>query len=215
MTTNRVKEPPLRSGGAHSAKPPDSFAEVVEAHWAATYKLLHYLTRSPHDAEDLTQETFLRALRHWERFKHGTNLRAWLLRIATNAFFDLKRRKRMWKLGPLSEKIESRERPAGAAMEDREEAELVRTAMQGLSEMARMVIHLRVTENLSFKKIAGLAGISEVAARQYMYLARKALLKNSAILPLRVHHKLRRAKVWIKGVRDTIKKNRSRHRVGS
>src|SRR2546430_13712595 len=51
-----------------------------------------------HDAEDLAQETFLRALRRFDTFKSGTNLRAWLLRIATNAFFDVERKRQTLKI---------------------------------------------------------------------------------------------------------------------
>jgi RNA polymerase sigma-70 factor (ECF subfamily) len=69
---------------------PRDFAALVEAHWSAVYRLVYSLCNDAHDSEDLTQETFLRAMRRWDSFAHGTNLRAWLLRIATNAFFDVR-----------------------------------------------------------------------------------------------------------------------------
>ena len=95
----------MGSAEADSAEPPDSFTAVVEAHWTAVYRLLYSLTGNPHDSEDLAQETFLRALRRWDSFKQGTNLRAWLLRIGTNAFFDIKRKKRTLKIGFLPEDV--------------------------------------------------------------------------------------------------------------
>lgn len=167
----------MGSAEADSTEPPDSFTVVVEAHWTAVYRLLFSLTGNPHDSEDLAQETFLRALRRWDTFKKGTNLRAWLLRIGTNAFFDIKRKKRTLKINPLPEEVAGDDTSAETKLESREEAELIRAALTDLSELTRLVFHLRVTEDLSFKDIADLAGITEVAARQHMHQARSKLLK--------------------------------------
>lgn len=52
------------------------------------------LTRNPQDAQDLVQETYLRALAAWPRFQPGTNCRAWLYRILTNSFINIYRRRR-------------------------------------------------------------------------------------------------------------------------
>ena len=63
------------------------------------------------------------------------------------------------------------------SIEIQEEGELVRLAVLELTELTRLVFHLRVTEDLSFKTIAEMAGITEVAARQHMHQARFKLLK--------------------------------------
>jgi RNA polymerase sigma-70 factor (ECF subfamily) len=172
-----LEELPLGSSEADATKPPDSFKAVVEAHWTAVYRLLYSLTGNPHDSEDLTQETFLRALRRWDTFKTGTNLRAWLLRIGTNAFFDVKRKSQTLKIGPLAEDVQSEELSPEVDLENKEQAALVRVALEDLSELTRLVFHLRVTEDLSFKEISELAEITEVAARQHMHQARTKLLK--------------------------------------
>ena len=111
-----------------SARPPDNFEEVVEAHWTAVYRLIYSLTGNPHDSEDLTQETFLRAIKRWETFKQGTNLRAWLLRIGTNAFFDIKRKRATLKIGPLTEDLVSEEKSAESVLDLAEQGKLIRTA---------------------------------------------------------------------------------------
>ncbi len=163
--------------GTETPEPPDSFKAVVEAHWTAVYRLLYSMTGNPHDSEDLAQETFLRALRRWDTFKRGTNLRAWLLRIASNAFFDVKRKRQTLKIGPLPDEIVSTDSAAELVLERKEQADLIRAAMEDLTELTRLVFHLRVTEDLSFKEIAKLADITEVAARQHMHQARAKLLK--------------------------------------
>lgn len=163
--------------GTDLPEPPDSFKAVVEAHWTAVYRLLYSMTGNPHDSEDLAQETFLRALRRWDTFKRGTNLRAWLLRIASNAFFDVRRKQQTLKMAPLPEEVEAKGSSAELLLEVREQADLIRAAVEDLSELTRLVFHLRVTEDLSFKEIAKLADITEVAARQHMHQARTKLLK--------------------------------------
>jgi RNA polymerase sigma-70 factor, ECF subfamily len=160
-----------------SAEPPDNFEEVVETHWTAVYRLVYSLTGNPHDSEDLAQETFLRAMRRWDTFQKGSNLRAWLLRIGTNAFFDIKRKKKALKINTLSEDIVSDDKAVEHSLETHEESELVRLAVLELTDLTRLVFHLRVTEDLSFKTIAEMAGITEVAARQHMHQARFKLLR--------------------------------------
>lgn len=154
-----------------------SFAEVVEAHWHAVFRMVHTLTGNSHDTEDLTQETFLRALKRLATFQPGTNLRAWLLRIAANAFFDTQRKRKRASVQPIE--VE----PPGAApapdhrLEVMEESELLKAAMRELPNMTRLVFHLRATEDLSFKEIADMVGSTEQAARWHMHEARVRLLK--------------------------------------
>jgi RNA polymerase sigma-70 factor, ECF subfamily len=167
----------LSFAGTDLPEPPDSFKAVVEAHWTAVYRLLYAMTGNPHDSEDLAQETFLRALRRWDSFKRGTNLRAWLLRIASNAFFDVRRKRQTLKMNPLPEDVQSGDSSVDLRLEIKEQADLIRAAIEDLTELTRLVFHLRVTEDLSFKEIAKLADITEVAARQHMHQARAKLLK--------------------------------------
>lgn len=154
-----------------------SFADVVETHWAAVYRFLHAMTGHSHDTEDLTQETFLRAFHRFAAFQPGTNLRAWLLRIASNAYFDLGRKRRRGCVGPLDQEVPGREPPPETRLEIAEQAERIQAGLAELSELTRLVFHLRVTEDLSFREIAVLTGTTEQAARWHMHQARTRLLK--------------------------------------
>jgi RNA polymerase sigma-70 factor, ECF subfamily len=153
----------------------DPFAEVVNAHWSAVYRLLWCMTGNRHDTEDLTQETFLRALKRLDSFTPGTQMRAWLLRIASNAFFDVKRKRRHGDRQPLSESIPAAEARPERSLEAAEQNELLRAALEELSETTRLVFHLRTQEELSFKEIGTTAGVSEEAARWHMLQARTKL----------------------------------------
>jgi RNA polymerase sigma-70 factor (ECF subfamily) len=153
------------------------FAGVVHAHWDAVYRLLYSLTGTTHDSEDLAQETFLRALKRLDSFRPGTSMRSWLLRIACNAFFDLRRKRRRVKMEPLAADPPGTFPHPGQALETAEQCALLRAALAELSDLTRLVFHLRVQEGLSFREVAGLAGTTEQAARWHMHHARTTLLK--------------------------------------
>lgn len=161
-------------------RPPDpvpiDFAAAVREHWNAVFQLARSLSGNLHEAEDLTQETFVRALDKLAGFAPGTNLRAWLLRIATNAFFDERRRRQRSRRQEMPEELPADEAAPEAGLETAEQAALARAAMEELTELTRLVFHLRITEDLSFKEIADLAGTTEQAARWHMRQARVKLM---------------------------------------
>ena len=152
------------------------FVAIVNGHWSAVYRLLHTLAGNTHDTDDLTQETFLRAMQRMASFQPGTNLRAWLLRIATNAYFDLHRKRKRLRLAPLPDTVVGTEREPRHRLEVAEQCEVLRAALNELSDLTRLVFHLRATEELSFREIAALAGTTEQSARWHMHEARKKLL---------------------------------------
>lgn len=84
-----------------------SWEEVVANHSAKVYRLAYRLTGNKFDAEDLTQEVFVRVFRSLENFKPGT-LDGWLHRITTNLFLDQARRKSRIRFDALAEDAESR-----------------------------------------------------------------------------------------------------------
>ena len=118
--------------GPEIVKPSDAFKAAVEANWTCVYRFLYTLSGNPCDTEDLTQETFLRALRRWETFREGTNLRAWLLRIGTNAFFDIQRKKKTVTIAPLGEDVAAQGKSVEQTQEDREQGDLILAALQDL-----------------------------------------------------------------------------------
>jgi RNA polymerase sigma-70 factor (ECF subfamily) len=154
---------------AGPVEPPPDFAAAVVAHWPAVYRLLDSLAGDAHTAEDLTQETFLRALPRYGELRPGSNLRAWLLRIATNAFFDERRKRKRSRTGSLDREPLAPGPPPGQALETAERCARLRAALGELSDLTRLVFHLRAQEEL--------AGTTEQAARWHMHQARTKLLE--------------------------------------
>src|SRR5262245_11811188 len=70
---------------------PAEFAELAMPHMSALYAAAMRMTRNPSDAEDLVQETYLRAYRGFAGFREGTNLKAWLYKILTNTYINIYR----------------------------------------------------------------------------------------------------------------------------
>src|SRR5712692_3280295 len=71
-----------------------AFAVLIERYWDRLYRWMFHLTHNQHAAEDLTQETFLKAFGGLASFRAGTNFRAWLFRIAYNSFVNEQREAR-------------------------------------------------------------------------------------------------------------------------
>ena len=155
-----------------------AFSTVVEGHWDAVFRTLWCMTGNTHDAEELTQETFLKALRAFASFEAGSNVRAWLLRIAVNACHDLRRKRTTSRELPLADDPATSAESPVDRLEIAEQYERLMMAMQELSSTARTVFHLRAGESLAFREIARLLEISEDAARWHMGQARRKLLKS-------------------------------------
>jgi RNA polymerase sigma-70 factor (ECF subfamily) len=157
--------------------PPNAadFRSVVEEHFAPVYRLLYRLLGNRHDAEDLAQETFLRALRGHGGLRPGSRLRPWLLRIAYNAAVDLLRRRAGQPAGPLEQEPAADSRPVGAGLDVADAFAEAEPALRALPETSRTVFLLRTMEDASFSEIAGVIGASEETARWHMYEARRRL----------------------------------------
>jgi RNA polymerase sigma-70 factor, ECF subfamily len=147
-----------------------------------------HLTHNASDAEDLVQETYLRAYRGFARFQPGTNLRAWLHRILLNTFInDHRKRRRLPELA-LGAGSDHRSRswrtvehdPAPSA-EDLVLASLpdeaVQAALASLPEQFRLAVLLADVQGCSYKEIAALAGVPIGTVMSRLHRGRRALSK--------------------------------------
>lgn len=154
-----------------------AFKCLVERYWDRLYRWLYHLTRDRHTAEDLTQETFMKALAAVKSFRAGSNFRAWVFRIGHNNFVNQKRAERRTK-HPLPEDAASPNLgEAEAAVENREALEAVARAVGELPADFRAALTLRVEEGLSFREVARILGTTEETARWRVFKARQKLMK--------------------------------------
>jgi RNA polymerase sigma-70 factor (ECF subfamily) len=143
-----------------------SFEEEALSHVDALYRTARRMTRQDQDAEDLVQETYLRAFRFRHQFQEGTNLRAWLFRILTNAFINLYRKRSR---EPKRETLETGDefylykQLRGLSEDGPEETVLreildheVKIALEAIPATYRLPVLLADIEGFSYKEIAGI-----------------------------------------------------------
>jgi RNA polymerase sigma-70 factor, ECF subfamily len=152
-----------------------AFAQLVECYWDRLYRWLYHLTHDRHTAEDLTQETFLKAFAGLAKFQAGTNFAAWLFRIAHNNFAN-QCRSAARRREPLPDDLPDRQLgPLDKAVDAEAVQELAR-AMNRLPAEFRAALLLRVEQGLSFREIADVLDLTEETARWRVFKARQKLL---------------------------------------
>jgi RNA polymerase sigma-70 factor (ECF subfamily) len=156
---------------------PTATGDLADRHWDRVFAFAYRLAANQTDAEDITQETFLRAFRNLRTYRPDGQFRAWLLRIATNLFLDL--RKSAQARDVVSAELASMPASGGARPEDavdrREIVAAVSDEIQELSHEQRVAFLLRAVEHLEYSEIAGALDVKESTARWHMYEARRLL----------------------------------------
>jgi RNA polymerase sigma-70 factor (ECF subfamily) len=157
----------------------DAFRGLVERHSRAVYRLAHRMTGSPQDAEDVVQDTFLKAYRQLGRFESRANFGTWLHRIAVNCSIDLIRSRKHQEtshdaadLDTLDSTDDRRVDPSPERlMLSTEVQERVTRAMDGLTAMERAAFVLRHFEGQSIDEIGRELGLKANAAKHSIFRA--------------------------------------------
>ena len=156
---------------------PPSWDEVVRTHSARVYRLAYRLTGNRHDAEDLTQEVFVRVFRSLADYTPGT-FEGWLHRITTNLFLDQVRRKariRFESLPDDAERVAGRERSPEQQVDDAMYDADLQAALDALPAEFRAAVVLCDVEGLSYEEIAAALGIKLGTVRSRIHRGRAQL----------------------------------------
>ena len=154
-----------------------SWAELVQEHADSVYRLAYRLTGNQHDAEDLTQETFMRVFRSLKHYQPGT-FEGWLHRITTNLFLDMVRRRAKIRMEALPEDYE---RVPGTDMTPEEAystANLdpaLQHALDELSPNFRVAVVLCDVVGMSYEEIAETLGVKMGTVRSRIHRGRAQL----------------------------------------
>ncbi|MER5180375.1 RNA polymerase sigma factor SigE [Streptomyces sp. NPDC002896] len=159
---------------------PPTWEEIVSTHSGRVYRLAYRLTGNQHDAEDLTQEVFVRVFRSLSTYTPGT-FEGWLHRITTNLFLDMVRRKQRIRFDALgddaAERLPSREPTPQQAFHDTHFDADVQQALDTLAPEFRAAVVLCDIEGLSYEEIAATLGVKLGTVRSRIHRGRSQLRK--------------------------------------
>lgn len=163
----------------------DAFRNEALPHMESLYNAALYMTREPGAAEDLVQETFLKAFRFWHRYEQGTNCKAWLFRILTNTFINKNRRKKHIHVSTDAQDYEL----SGVMLQEKSSyyvspekdylgklfPEHVRHAIEELPDNFRLPVILADLHDFSYKEIAEIMDCPVGTVMSRLFRGRKRL----------------------------------------
>ena len=139
----------------------DSFDQIYQAYFDPVYRYVLSLSEDPHIAEEITQETFFKAMQSLDRFQGKSSLKTWLCTIARNRLISEQRKK---KVQPIDDDALSRADPSAGPEESimrQDESMRIHRLLHHLDEPYREVFTLRTLGQLSFRDIGELFGKSD------------------------------------------------------
>jgi RNA polymerase sigma factor (sigma-70 family) len=157
---------------------PPSWEDIVRTHSARVYRLAYRLTGNQHDAEDLTQEVFVRVFRSLSNYTPGT-FEGWLHRITTNLFLDGARRRQRIRFEGLGDDVAQRlpgtELSPAQAWDERHLDSDVQAALRALPPDYRAAVVLCDIEGFSYEEIAATLGVKLGTVRSRIHRGRAQL----------------------------------------
>lgn len=169
----------------------DDFEAEAIPHLSGMFSAAVYLTKNGRDAEDLVQETMLKAFRFFDKYQRGTNIKAWLYKILTNTFINQYRKKvvSFEFLDNLDYPIEHKEHdhqlegvPVEQILESIELSESlgdqVKRGLEKLPVDFRLIVILSDLQDFSYKEIADIIGCPVGTVMSRLYRGRKLLQKS-------------------------------------
>lgn len=168
----------------------EAFEKLVEKYEGRVYSLAMRILQNPHDAEDVTQQTFLNVIENLKNFRHESTFSTWIMRIATYAALKIIRKRRGLDTISLENATEEKrddgeiphpeyvadwkENPHEIARRN-ETLKMIEEALSELEEPYRLVFLLRDVEGFSIKETADILGISEANVKVRLLRARLQL----------------------------------------
>lgn len=179
MVRMSVEETPLSGTAAFDAGEGamPTWSELVQEHADSVYRLAYRLSGNQHDAEDLTQETFMRVFRSLKHYQPGT-FEGWLHRITTNLFLDMVRRRAKIRMEALPEDYE---RVPGTDMTPEEAYNVanldpaLQRALDGLAPDFRVAVVLCDVVGMTYEEIGETLGVKMGTVRSRIHRGRAQL----------------------------------------
>lgn len=152
-----------------------SFADLVEEHTPAVYRLARSVVRDSALADDVVQDTFISVWKNQDQFRGEGSMRGWILRIAHNTAVSTLRRIKDSAVDP--QRFPEQSDPIGISRVVEGRAALVdlRTALEGLDDLSREIVVLREVEGMSYEEIADTLDVPIPTVKTRLLRARRQL----------------------------------------
>ena len=153
----------------------DEIERAYTQHAKEVYKYLLSLSHNEDLSEDLTQETFFRAMRTIGNYNGSCKLVVWLCQIAKHLWYQWLEKKSRWKQVELTDEVPGYETPEKSTLLRMDKVTLYR-AIHSLPEPMRELVHMRLTGEFTFAEIGGILGKSENWARTTYYRSKQKMM---------------------------------------
>lgn len=153
------------------------FDSVYRSYFRDVFLYLRALSANEDIAEEMTQETFVKALKSIDKFDGSKDIRAWLFTIARNTYYTWCRRQKIYAGEEMTEDAAMVQSDFTERFADEESAFLIHQFLHNMEDPYKEVFHLRVFGELPFEKIGLLFGKSSGWARVTFYRAKKQILE--------------------------------------
>ena len=153
------------------------FRQLIETYQKPVYQVIRRMVLIHEDADDLTQNTFIKAYKALDRFEGNSSLFTWLYRIATNeslTFLEKKKKRYFFSLDDHQEKLESYVDSSATLSGDEIQVKLQKSLLK-LPDKQRLVFHLKYEEDLSYEEISKITGTTVGALKASYHHAVKKI----------------------------------------
>jgi RNA polymerase sigma-70 factor, ECF subfamily len=198
-----------------------AWEQIVRQHWRKVFNVAYKFVGSHEQAEDLTQDIFLKIFRSLDTFDRRANFQTWLISVSRNLCIDHYRSVRKERQTIDREVTAEDTSPVSstvsplAALEQRDLAALLRTALQGLPQSLRMAVLLRDIQELSYQEIAERLRLPEGTVKSRINRGRKELARQIQRLRVEADGRAADARFNAAGARPAQRPLANLHRRGS
>lgn len=162
------------------------YQQAIDQHRHRVLSFAHYSLRAREDAEDVTQEVFIKLWQHWQKIDHG-KLGAWLMRVAHNCVIDhvRKQRPQQTNLDQYAEVEDQVGEESDASLLDQLQFKRqLQSAIKSLEDPFRSIVIMRDIQGMSYEEIQGSLELSASQVKVYLHRARRKLRENNGLRQL-------------------------------
>ena len=166
------------------------YKQAISQYRQRVFSFAYYSLRAREDAEDITQDVFIRLWQHWQKIDHD-RMGAWLMRVAHNSVVDhLRRHKNEQQRVDMPDTLEDAVAVQDPGLESEEFRRTLETAIGTLSDPHRSIVIMRDIQGLSYQEIEQALNLSQSQVKVYLHRARRQLRENRTLRALAVDQNL-------------------------